>query len=273
MYPRDHATRQEAFRRPEGGFVPPAGPVGGCSRAGRRLPPDPGDILAPGRGFRRAKIFSPAISVFTEIKETRPLDPTYRTLLGEAAWHRLSRAIRRRFGHKPATGETIRYPGVMEEVRATKAGWLLAQALRLAGTPIAPYAGRGVPIEVEVFAEPRGGLVWRRTYRFPGRRPVTVASVKRPDRRAGLIEVVGGGFGMTLKVSERAGELRFLSRRYFWQVGPVRVPLPDLLSPGRLEVVHADEPDGRFRFTMTVRHPLLGETFFQDGVFREVGRA
>lgn len=202
-----------------------------------------------------------------------PVDPTYRDQLGEAAWQRLSPSIRRRFGRKPVSGETIRYPGVMEAVRASPAGWLLAQALRLVGTPIAPYAGRDVPIEVEVFAERRGGIVWRRTYRFPGRRPVTVASVKRPDRRAGLIEVVGGGFGMTLAVSERGGELHFVSRRYFWQAGALRIPLPDILSPGRLEVVHADEPGGRFRFTMAVRHPLLGETFFQDGVFREAGRA
>jgi hypothetical protein len=31
--------------------------------------------------------------------------------------------------------------------------------------------------------------------------------------------------------------------------------------------VHSDEGQGRFRFRISVVHPQLGETFFQDGVF------
>jgi hypothetical protein len=195
-------------------------------------------------------------------------DPTFRRLLGAAAWRRLAPAIRLRFSAKPSHRTPLRYDGHMLEVRCSRAGWLLAQACRLIGTPFAPFQGRDVPTEVEVYPENGGeGLVWRRRYRFPGR-TATVYSVKRPDAREGLLECVGAGFGMTLAVFERDGALHFLSRRYFWQLGRWRLTLPGLLTPGTTHVVHTDHGDGSFSFTMAVRHPWLGETFFQDGRFR-----
>jgi hypothetical protein len=198
-------------------------------------------------------------------------DPLYREILGEAAWQRLAPAVRLRFGLKPGRGEAFRYEGVMAEVRCSRAGWLLAQLLRMIGTPLAPYSGRHVPTIVEVLPERHGaGLLWRRVYRFAGRAPVAVSSIKRPDGDGGLLEAVGGGFGMELEVFERDGRLHFMSRRYFWQLGPLRLPLPAVLAPGLLHVVHGDEGGGRFRFTLSTVHPWLGETFYQDGVFRAV---
>ena len=82
---------------------------------------------------------------------------------------------------------------------------------------------------------------------------------------------VGGGFGMSLDVFKRDRALHFVSRRYFWRVGPWRVPLPHLFSPGRAHVIHADLGGGRFRFTMTFRHAWLGTLFRQDGVFADEG--
>jgi hypothetical protein len=34
-----------------------------------------------------------------------------------------------------------------------------------------------------------------------------------------------------------------------------------------MHVVHADLGGGWFRFQIAVHHKLLGETFFQDGIF------
>jgi hypothetical protein len=198
-------------------------------------------------------------------------DPLYRELLGEAAWGRLAPAVRLRFALKPAAGQAFRYEGVMEEVRCSRAGWLLAQLCRVIGTPLAPHRGRHVPTIVEVLPERRGGgLLWRRVYRFAGRAPVTVTSIKRPDGAGGLMEAVGGGFAMALEVFERGGRLHFVSNRYFWQLGPLRLPLPAALAPGVLHVIHGDEGGGRFRFTLSTVHPWLGETFYQDGVFQAV---
>ncbi len=38
-------------------------------------------------------------------------------------------------------------------------------------------------------------------------------------------------------------------------------------------VEHHDEPDGWFRFTMTVTHPIFGEMFYQTGRFHAAGRS
>jgi len=42
-----------------------------------------------------------------------------------------------------------------------------------------------------------------------------------------------------------------------------------LLSPGRMEVVHREERDGRFSFTLTVRHRWFGELIHQVAFFRD----
>jgi hypothetical protein len=48
------------------------------------------------------------------------------------------------------------------------------------------------------------------------------------------------------------------------------VALPDWFLPGRTCVVHRDLGHGTFRFTMMIRHALLGDLFSHDGVFRSL---
>lgn len=200
-------------------------------------------------------------------------DAHFRRLLGDAAWVRLNPAIRARFVTPPDAAAPTFYDGAMTEIRRSRVGALLAHLCRLIGTPLAPFAGRHVPVRVKVYANGLDDVVWERVYRFPGRRPLTVVSSKRRDDRTGLIECVGRGFGMALDVAEHGGALHFTSRNYFWQLGTLRVPLPGLLSPGVTHVVHTDLGAGRFRFTMRIQHKLLGETFFQDGVFHDIEEA
>ena len=193
-------------------------------------------------------------------------------VLGPAAWARLTADIRKRFGAAQAKAERTTYAGVMATVQASWTGRLLAQACRLIGTPLAPFCGRDIRTLVSVGPDPGGrGTQWMRVYHFPGRRPVTVRSSKVMDRDNRLLEVVGGGFGMRLKLYEEAQALHFLSTRYFWEGLGVRIWLPHWLTPGEAHVVHADVGEGRFRFTITMTHALLGELFFQDGVFEEEG--
>ncbi len=199
-------------------------------------------------------------------------DSVFRRLLGEAGWARLHPEVRRRFGIEPEA--TRHYAGFMSEVRLSRLGWLLAQACRLIGTPLAPWRGRDVPVLARVYRDTRrDGTAWERFYCYPARQPVRVASTKVCDRAAGLMEVVAGGLGMYLRLFEREGALFFESRGYFWEVLGRRLPLPGLLTPGRTLVSHAEAGGGSFRFTLEMRHPVFGETVFQTGLFREMGPA
>ena len=194
-------------------------------------------------------------------------DPSFERLLG-AAWQRLPAAVRTRFGVKPAPGAELRYAGTMRVVRASRWGRAMAQLCRLIGTPLAPSCGHEVPVVVRLRLDRDGsGIVWARDYRFPGRAPVTCTSVKRAEA-GGLVECVGAGLGMWLRLGVDAGALDFDSTGYFWRWRGWTLRLPLWLTPGALHVRHQDLGLGRFRFEIRVAHPLFGETFYQDGIFR-----
>ena len=195
----------------------------------------------------------------------RSLD--FRRLLGNEAWSRLPAAVQHRFGPH-AEGIHIVYDGRME-VEASPFGWLVAQVCRLIGTPLAPWTGPDVPTSVDVHLDHRGGLVWARTYNFTGHAPILVSSTKLMDLDGGLLEVVRGGLGMALTVGVEDGALHFRSRHYFVGLGPLRLRIPGLLTPGRAHVVHRDLGGGTFRFSLDFHHPWLGRTLFQEGLFRD----
>lgn len=190
-------------------------------------------------------------------------------LIGAVGWRRLTPGIRARFGAAAETRDA-HYRGVMSKVRCSLAGYLLAQFCRLIGTPLAPYEGNDVPISVHVHQDPAtAGVAWDRRYFFTGKAPITVTSTKVIEQGRVLLECVGGGFGMRLTVYEQDHALHFLSQHYFWRCGRFRLRLPAWLTPGVAHVAHSDLGEGRFRFEMTIEHPLLGVTYYQDGCFAE----
>ena len=105
-----------------------------------------------------------------------PARADIRQLIGESSWFSLPSAVRARFA---AHASSARYEGVFDEVRASFAGKLLAMCCRLLGTPVAPFTGTNVPATVNVFTTRDGGTGWQRIYRFPGREPCVVESIKR----------------------------------------------------------------------------------------------
>jgi Domain of unknown function (DUF4166) len=199
-------------------------------------------------------------------------DLAFRQLLGEPAWRGLAPAIHSRFGIKPLPGQVIEYAGRMTAVRASPIGRVFGHLCRLIGSPIAPYTGDDVAISVFVQrADDGDGVVWRREYLFPGRGKVVARSVKKVDGADSLLECFASGFTMRMRVFAEGGSLHFLSTGYFVRLGPWRLPIPSLLAPGQTHVIHADRGNGMFSFIMSVRHPVYGETFFQDGWFRAQG--
>lgn len=194
--------------------------------------------------------------------------PDFRALLGPAAWRRLPSAVQQRFAaHARDSAEATLYRGTMQ-VRASLLGICLAHLCRLIGTPVVPLVHEEVPVMVRVFdREDRSGTVWERRYEFPGRAPVVVSSVKRVEADGTLVEALGAGLRMQLHVFESEGALHFLSTGYFFQLGRWRIPLPAWSLPGPTHVVHQDQGDGRFRFTMHTRHRSFGALYWQSGVF------
>jgi hypothetical protein len=201
---------------------------------------------------------------------TPPRTLSYRTLLGRS-WLNLPAATRARFERHEAS-----YVGTMA-LRATAAGCWVARLCRLVGSPLPPPsdAPLGAAVRVELDRE-TGGSRWTRCYDFPTKR-VTIASVKALDTDGSLVERLPFGLRMRLEVSARGGALCFDSAGYYvecpglaWRgrrYGAWRMPLPSWFLPGRTCVTHLDLGDGRFRFTMTIHHALLGDLFHHDGVF------
>jgi hypothetical protein len=216
--------------------------------------------------------FAPAVEKRVDAAaEPPPL--SYPALLGNAWWE-LPAATRDRFEHHDAL-----YAGTMK-LHATTAGRWIERLCRLVGSPLPPPHDR--PLATTVRVEPdraTGGSRWTRSYAFPTRL-VCVASVKALDRDGTLVERLAFGLRMRLTLRVRDGALCFDSAGYYvecpglaWRgrrYAAWRLSLPAWFLPGRTCVAHHDLGDGRFRFTMTIRHTLLGDLFRHDGVFRSL---
>lgn len=182
-------------------------------------------------------------------------------LVGPAAWSRLPLAVQHRF----AAGHTdVTYRGSMD-LRCSRLGRLLAWLVKPLNSPLMAINARRVPTTVHVRSV-GAGVVWERRFAHG---VGSVCSTKELDAAGRLQERTEGGLGMALEVFEQDGALVFESRRYFLAVGRLRVLVPRLFSPGTCRVEHRDLGHGLFRFTLSMTHPLWGETFHQTGVFTD----
>lgn len=213
---------------------------------------------------------NPATDSLANERPVPPL-PDFSSLMGRRAWCRLPIAVRRRFSHAEACDSRVVYGGTMQVVEATRLGRALAVLTGMFGKPIATLTGSDVPTVVHVYANHEaGGIVWERTYRFAGRTPLTVSSVKRLDADGELEEALGGGLSMALTIQEEAGVLTFRSCGYRLSVLGTRLTLPSWFPPGETRVTHRDLGNGSFQFTFSTHHPWFGRMFYQTGRFRRI---
>lgn len=191
------------------------------------------------------------------------------TLVGEAAWSQLSPAIKRRFA---AAHADVTYQGSMA-LHTSRVGRLFALAARLLGSPLAGARHQAVDARVSVRGDGQGGVIWEREL-GKGSGSQRVQSTKRLGPDGQLEECTTGGLAMHLATSVQNGALVFESRGYFLLLGGLRLSIPAWFTPGICRVEHSDVHDdgigpGRFRFTMTMTHPLWGQTFHQTGIFSD----
>lgn len=203
--------------------------------------------------------------------ESELSDFRFRALMSDEAWSSLPSAIRRRFSKRVTAGHARVYAGEVLETRMSTVGWLLAQVLRLVGSPLPTTRCSHLPSVVTVTEDrASGGQVWTRLYARPRGFPQVVHSSKRFAGPSGLEEYIGYGIGMALTVGAREGALVFQSAGYFVQVFGRRYFLPEWLCPGALTVIHAEVPDGRSSFTLQIVHPRFGLLLRQMALYREV---
>lgn len=198
------------------------------------------------------------------------VDLRFRALVGEAGWSRLSAAVQRRFSKRLAPSAVLLYAGEVLETRLSRAGKILSFLARAIGAPLPLDDGMTGAATVAVMENAGlGGQSWTRTYARAGRFPQVIHSAKCFSGPTGLEEHVGWGIGMSLAVSEEGGALVFRSVGYFVTVGRVRIPVPKRFGPGDMEVVHRDEGDGCFLFTLALRHRRFGDLIWQSARFRD----
>ncbi len=198
-------------------------------------------------------------------------DHRFSDLLGQENWLKLPAAIRRRFGKRVRGGESVAYQGIVTNMKMNWAGWALAQVTRLIGAPL-PYdlSCVGKPAVVIVTEDIAGnGQFWIRQYGRAAGFPQMIHSSKRFAGNTGIEEYIGYGIGMALKVVEEDGALLFKSDHYFVSLFGKRIRFPSLIAPGALVIGHHDLGNGRFRFSMELKHRLLGDVLRQDAEFQD----
>lgn len=197
-------------------------------------------------------------------------DLRFRALLSDDAWFSLPPPVRRRFSKRLGGGRTAIYAGEVLTTRMNGAGRCLAQLARLIGGPLPLSCDAIMPSVVTVTEDmATGGQIWTRLYARRDGFPQIIQSSKRFAGPTGIEEYLGRGFGMALAISARNGMLMFRSDHYFLQIFGRRLRLPRWLSPGEMTVTHAERSDGRFEFTLEVKHPRLGVMIRQSAAFRE----
>jgi len=195
-------------------------------------------------------------------------EKNFRQLVKGGGWLKLKPAIRSRFDAM-AMGEIFDYSGEMI-IRRSAIGAFFACACKLFGAPLVRHKDENAHVDIRVF-EQKDGICWARTLHFADKPSLTVSSVKIINKDHGLMERVGGGLHMKLNVYEEDGNMHFVSESYYIKIFNHFIALPLLITPGKLHVAHIENGNGTFRFTMSFKHKIWGETFYQDGIFHRKG--
>ena len=195
----------------------------------------------------------------------------FKKVLGPA-WLDLHADIRRRFDKNPAIDKALYYRGNLSELSSSRFGKLLGyMTLPFIKGALMPFDDRNFPVDIKVYSKPACQDIFKqRIYRLHGRKPVQFTSFMRESASGEVLEYVGMGLGMKLRLHVLDGNLHFRSDGYFWDLLGWRIPLPRLLTPGKTFLSHRNDSPSQFNIRIEIRHAIFGTTFTQVGVFHEV---
>jgi hypothetical protein len=191
--------------------------------------------------------------------------PLMQRVLGED-WHELPAVIR---SHYDITGPgkstivtgsmTIDYPG-----------WL-SPALKLLrlGKALIDMKGGPMAVQVKKWQDDDGSaLCWHRDIQDgDGRRRLFPSRMIRQQDHE-LIEYVGMGFGIRLKVGVEEGRLVYRSNGHLLKLGIITLPIPDSLLLGRAVISEEALSEDSFLLRFEIMHPLWGKTYSYGGIFK-----
>ncbi|MGZ4970656.1 MAG: DUF4166 domain-containing protein [Methylobacter sp.] len=82
-----------------------------------------------------------------------------------------------------------------------------------------------------------------------------------------LIELVGMGFGIRLKLSVEQGKLIYRSHGHLLKIGPLTISIPDTLLLGHAVITEQALSEDSFLLDFQIVHPIWGKTYYYGGVF------
>lgn len=191
----------------------------------------------------------------------------------EGGWEKVDPNIRRRMDHLLTANQTVTFKGNCC-MRRTKIGFLFAKLSALFGSPLVSEEHESVVSTVSIVPLGNGLRCWHRLFEFPNGIRQTVKTTKSVAGSLGVIDALGKGdrgiLITRMRVWATGCSLRFESQGYFIRIGSMRLRMPILLTPGTFHAEHEDLDGEKFRYTLSFRHPLWGETFRQEGIFKQI---
>lgn len=183
-------------------------------------------------------------------------------------WEKLHPAVRRHYNISADGTSRLQLVGTMYEVDHATAIKPFVWAAQLFGA-LLPYRGKNVPVTVENSAlEGRNTLFWLRCFHFPGQEPFYFRSRMETLRENEIVEYVRFNLGIRMAMEEKAGTLCYSSQGYQWNIGPLKLHIPDWLLLGKAEIIERGIDDETIELDFTIRHPLFGKTFTYSGNLR-----
>jgi len=130
--------------------------------------------------------------------------------------------------------------------------------------------GENLSVRVEKWlsADNSDTLFWKRTIQAHDGQSTVFASRMEYQQDNQLIEFVGCGFGLLLTVTVENSRLIYRSNGHLWQIGKLRIPIPDVLFLGHATITETAISENQFELDFRIKHPLFGDTYSYGGVFQ-----
>jgi hypothetical protein len=208
------------------------------------------------------------------IKPLKSEGELFKKILGDR-WLCLHTDIQKRFEKNPIHGTPLYYEGILDELYCSIWGKLLGYITRpLIHGALIPHTAHHFPVHIQVYSKIDCPYIFKeRIYFLPDRTPITFTSYMRESEKGEVLEYVGSGLGMKLIVFEKDSNLHFKSDGYFWDIGLFRIPIPDILSPGKTYLTHVNQGHDQFSISIIIKHPVFGIMFKQTGTFHEINKS